>query len=201
MPNILVLDIGNVLIRWNPEILYARLIPDAAKRAHFLGEVLPPEWNLEQDRGRSWEEAEAVQIARFPHHAELIRAWRKHWHEMIPGAIAENVAVLEQARANGVPCYAITNFAGDTFAEAQTRFPFLTGFEGIVVSAHERLLKPDPAIFTLFLARYGLQAADCLFIDDSDKNVASAARLGFSTVHVTEQTDLRREVAAHGFRL
>jgi 2-haloacid dehalogenase len=201
MPDILVFDIGNVLIRWDPALAYARLIPDAQARARFFREVLPPEWNLEQDRGRAWAEAEAEAIARHPAHEDLIRAWRRHWHEMVPDAIDENVAVLADAQKAGIPCYAITNFAADTFAEAQARFPFLTGFDGIIVSAHERLLKPDPAIFDLFLARYRLTAADCLFIDDSDKNVAAAARLGFATVHVTEEIDLRRAVAAQGFRL
>lgn len=200
-PSALVFDVGNVLIRWNPELVYASLIPDAARRAHFLETVLPPEWNLEQDRGRGWPEAEAERIALFPEYADLIRAWRGRWHEMVPDALEANVAVLAQARSRGIPCYAITNFARDTFIEAQARFPFLTAFDGIVVSAHERLLKPDPAIFTLFLDRYGKKARDCLFIDDSVANVATARALGFSTIHVTGGTDLAREVASHGFNV
>lgn len=199
VPSALVFDVGNVLIRWNPELVYASLILDPSARAHFFKVVLPPEWNLEQDRGRSWAEAEAERIALFPGHAELIRAWRARWHEMVPDAIEANVAVLARARSQGIPCYAITNFARDTFVEAQTRFSFLTSFDGIVVSAHERLLKPDPAIFTLFLERYGKKAGDCLFIDDSAANVATARALGFETIHVTCNTDLAREVASHGF--
>lgn len=195
----LVFDIGNVLIRWDAEIPYRRLIPDAEARRAFLTEVLPPEWNLEQDRGRAWADAEAERIALFPDKAELIRAFRANWHEMVPDHIAENVGVLERARAGGVPCYAITNFASDTFAEAQRRFGFLNGFEGVVVSAAERLLKPDPAIYELFLARYGRKAGECLFMDDSARNVATAKALGFATIHVTPETDLRREVAAYGF--
>lgn len=199
MPDVLVFDIGNVLIHWDPDHLYAKLIPDADERAEFYRTVLPPEWNLEQDRGRPWHEAEAERIALFPDKADLIRAYRARWHETVPHALPANVTVLEDALKGGIPCYAITNFAADTFAEAQERFPFLKTFRGIVVSAQERLLKPDPAIFEVFLARYNQRAEDCLFIDDSAKNIATADAMGFATVHVTGGTDLRREIAAQGF--
>lgn len=199
MPKVLVFDIGNVLLHWDPDILFAKLIPDNGARAAFFRDILPPEWNIEQDRGRDWAEAEAERIALFPDQAPLIRAFRARWHEMIPHAITANVAVLEDARTIGIPCYAITNFATDTFAEAQARFPFLARFDGAVVSAEERLIKPDPAIFEVFLGRYGLQPEACLFMDDSAKNISTARDMGFATIHVTPQTDLRREVAAHGF--
>lgn len=199
MAKTLVFDIGNVLIRWDQELAFLQLLPDARERVAFFRDILPPEWNLEQDRGRSWAEAEAERIALFPDKADMIRSYRARWHAMVPGAIGENVAVLESARQAGIPCYAITNFAADTFSEAQARFPFLTTFAGIVISAEERLLKPDPAIFEVFLTRYGLRAGECLFMDDSAMNIATAREMGFATIHVTPETDLRREVAAHGF--
>ena len=93
-----VFDIGNVLLRWDPEIPYRRLIPDDAERARFLAEVCSPAWNLEQDRGRSWREAEDVLIAEHPEHEALIRAFRHHWPEMIPGQIDDSVAALEVSR-------------------------------------------------------------------------------------------------------
>lgn len=201
MVTTLVFDIGAVLIDWNPDYLYANLVPDPVKRQHLLTEVLPPQWNAEQDRGRPWAEAEAERIALFPQHTDLIRAFRARWHEMIPGAIPANVGVLEAALAAGIPSYAITNFAADTFAEAQARFPFLTRFEGIVISGVEKIIKPDAAIFELFLTRYALRAQDCLFMDDSAKNIATANALGFATIHVTPETDLMAEVRAHGFAL
>ena len=95
MPKVLVFDIGNVLLHWNPDILFAKLIPDNGARAAFFRDILPPEWNIEQDRGRSWAEAEAERIAQFPDQAPLIRAFRARWHEMISGAIAGTVALLE----------------------------------------------------------------------------------------------------------
>ena len=90
-PDTLVFDIGNVLIAWDSEIPYRRLIPDEKTRRHFMDVILPPEWNLEQDRGRPWSEAEAAQITLYPDHADLIRAYRAHWQEMVPGEISQNM--------------------------------------------------------------------------------------------------------------
>jgi len=200
-PEVLVFDIGNVLIHWDPHLAYLDLIPNFDARTVFFRDVLPPEWNIEQDRGRSWTEAETERIALFPDKADLIRAFRANWLASVPHAIEHNLRVLEAARRAGLPNYAITNFAADTFIEAQQRFPFLAGFDGIVISAQERLIKPDPAIFAVFLRRYGLKAQQCLFMDDSAKNIASAKNIGFATIHVTEKTDLLSEVRSFGFAL
>jgi len=198
-PTIAVFDIGNILLRWDPRNLYTRIFSTRAEMEHFLTVVCPPEWNLEQDRGRGWREGEAEAIARQPAYADAIRAFRSRWHEMLPGAIEENVALLSDLRTAGVETYAITNFAADTFAEAQERFAFLKGFKGIICSGTEGLLKPDPAIFRLFLDRYGLSAAQCAFIDDSAQNIAAAEALGFHTVHYGLGIDARRAFAQLGF--
>ena len=59
----IVFDIGMVLIEWDPEIPYRRLIPDEAERRHFLTHICSHEWNIKQDRGRAWREAEDELIA------------------------------------------------------------------------------------------------------------------------------------------
>ena len=82
-----------------------------------------------------------------------------------------------------MPLYAITNFSARSGSETVARFPFLgTAFRDVVVSGRERLLKPDPAIFRLCLERNGLDAAGCVFVDDSPKNVAGAAALGLDAI-------------------
>lgn len=197
--DIVVFDIGNVLIDWNPEHLYARVIPDPRARRWFLAHVCTPEWNRAQDRGRSFAEAIAERRALFPEWRAEIEAFRARWREMIPRAIEGSVALLERLRESGVPCYAITNFSGETFPEAQALYPFLKRFEGIVVSADEGLLKPDGAIFDLFLRRYGLAPARCLFIDDVAENVEGARSAGMRAVRYENPALLARDLRSFGF--
>jgi 2-haloacid dehalogenase len=84
------------------------------------------------------------------------------------------------------------------FRDTKKRFPFLTWFTDVVVSGEEKLVKPDAAIYTRLLERNGLQAGDCLFIDDSAANVAAARAVGMQAVHFTGVQTLRRDLAMHG---
>jgi len=196
-PSVVVFDIGNVLIHWDPRRLYRRIFDDEAEVAWFLTHVCHAAWNLDLDRGRPWSEAIAERIAAFPEHAAEVRAYDERWDEMVAGAIEGSVALLEELDASGVPLYAITNFSRAKFDHAAERFAFLSRFRGIVVSGDERLVKPDPAIFELFLSRFDLAAPDCLFIDDSAANVASAGRLGMATHHFTDAAALAAALNDH----
>jgi 2-haloacid dehalogenase len=190
MVKAVVFDVGNVLIRWDPTLLYRQLFPDPAEMQWFMENVCTAAWNLELDRGRSYAEAIASLVAEYPLHAHAIRAYDTRWQEMVPGAITENVALLERLRARGVPDYAITNFSREKWADSLVRFPFLGGFRKAFVSGHERVVKPDPKIFRLLLDRQSLDPKDCVFIDDAAANVASAEALGFATVHYDPSVDL-----------
>lgn len=194
----IVFDVGNVLLRWDPHLLYRDLIPDEEKRSWFTRNVCTAAWNIEQDRGRSWEEAVAILVAAHPEWEREIRASDERWHDTIPGVVEDSVAVLAELKAKGEKVYAITNFSREKWAECLIRFPFLQSFDGAVVSAHERLIKPDPAIFHVLLERYGLKAADCIFVDDSAKNIETARSVGMQAVHFVEPIDLRAELRALG---
>lgn len=199
MPRIAVFDVGNILIRWDQRNLYQRIFADRKQMEHFLAHVCTNDWNLEQDRGRSWAEGEAEAIARHPEFEAEIRAFRARWWETVAGPIAEHVALLQTLQANGVPTYAITNFAADTFAETCERYAFMQHFKGVICSGQEKVCKPDPAIYRLLLGRYGLNAGDCVFIDDSAANIAAADALGFHTIHATIGLDAKGAFRQFGF--
>jgi 2-haloacid dehalogenase len=194
LPSTVVFDVGNVLLRWDPRNLYRKVFDDEERMEWFLANVCTHDWNVEQDRGREWDEAVALLVDRHPDHEPAIRAFHERWHETVSGVFDENVALLKRLQEAGVPTYCITNFSGPKFREAQARFPFLASFLGIIVSGDERLLKPDPAIYRLLLSRYGLEAQDCVFIDDSAANVAGARSVGMHAIHYLEPMDLAAEL-------
>ena len=198
-PGTVVFDIGNVLLDWDPRFLYRTIFADEEEMEWFLAHVCTPEWNLEQDRGRSMAEAVAERIALFPEHEAAIRAFDVRWTETVSGSIPGSVALLERLRTAHIPDYAITNFSHEKFAVATARFPFLAAFRGTIVSGAERLLKPDPAIYRLLLDRYGLQAEDCVFIDDSPANVAGARAVGMHALHFTGPVTLGDDLRRFGF--
>jgi 2-haloacid dehalogenase len=191
-----VFDIGRVLIHWDPETPYRRLIGDEAARALFLAEVCSPAWNLEQDRGRSWTEAEA--IARHLDKAELIRAYRRLWVEMVPHAYDDTVSLLRGLIARGTDVTMLTNFAADTFREATAIYGFLGEPRGVTVSGEIGLVKPDPRIYEHHAESFGLTPERTLFIDDSLANVEGARAAGWHAVHFTGAGSLAADLARFG---
>lgn len=196
----IVFDIGKVLIHYDPELPYRRLIADEARRKWFLETVCTGDWNIEQDRGRSWADAEALLIKSHPEEAELIRAFRANWHEMVPHAYDDTVAILEGLIDEGHDVTMLTNFAADTFAEARIKFPFLNRSRGVTVSGEVRLLKPDRAIYDHHAASFGLEPAATLFIDDSEKNVEGARAAGWQALHFSGAPALAADLARLGVR-
>ncbi len=194
-----VFDVGNVLIAWDPRNLYRRLIPNEPDMEHFLENVATMGWNIEQDRGRSWKEGVDHLVALHPQHASLIRAYDEQWHEMIPGVIQGSVDILHRLQGAGIPVYAITNFSAEKWVLACERFDFLNSFKDVVVSAHERLLKPDAVIYNRLLERNRLEAGQCVFIDDSEKNVRGAQVVGMKGVHFSNAEHLAQELRLLGF--
>ena len=178
----IVFDIGKVLIHYDPYLPFSRLIPDADRRRWFFDNVCTHDWNIEQDRGRTWAEAEALLIADFPEQEDNIRAFRANWHEMVSHHYEDSVAIMLGLIEDGRDVTMLTNFASDTFAEARERFPFLNRPRGVTVSGEVRLLKPDRAIYDRHAKDFGLDPTASLFIDDSAKNVQGAIDAGWQAV-------------------
>ena len=178
----IVFDIGKVLIHYDPDLPFSRLIPDADRRKWFFDNVCTHDWNIEQDRGRTWAEAEALLIADFPEQEDNIRAFRANWHEMVSHHYEDSVAIMLSLIEDGRDVTMLTNFASDTFAEARERFPFLNRPRGVTVSGEVRLLKPDRAIYDRHAKDFGLDPTASLFIDDSAKNVQGAIDAGWQAV-------------------
>jgi len=196
-----VFDFGGVLLEWDPRHLYRKIFADPTEMEWFLTEVCHGAWNLEQDRGRPWAEAEAEAIARHPAYEPHIRAYRARWQEMVPGPIGGTVSVLERLAAADVPLYAITNFAADTLRESRERFAFFSHFRGVIVSGEVGLLKPDPAIFQCLADRHRIDFGSAVFIDDVAANVAGARAQGMAAIHFSSPRDLEQQLVALGLPL
>lgn len=197
----IVFDIGKVLLHYDPEIPYRRILPDDAERRWFFDHVCTHEWNIEQDRGRGWREAEDLLITAYPDHEQSIRAFRQNWHEMVPYAYDETVDIMRTLIAQDHDVTMLTNFAADTLKEAGERFSFLSETRGVTVSAEVGLLKPERAIYDTHVSQFGLTPAETLFIDDSPANVEGARAAGWNAVQFTSPERLRGDLAGFGFAL
>jgi 2-haloacid dehalogenase len=196
---VVVFDLGGVLLEWNPRFLYRKLFPgDDAEMERFLAEVCTEEWNERQDAGRSFADAMAELRPMHADKLHLIEAFGLRFDEMIPGAIEGTVAIASELKGRGVPLYALTNWSSETFPSQRARFPFLSWFDGIVVSGDEGVIKPDPRIFRILLERHLVAPEEAVFIDDNPRNAAAASALGIHGIHFQSPERLRAELATLG---
>ena len=191
-------DLGGVLIDWNPRHLYRRLLDDEAAIERFLAEVCTPEWNAALDAGYPFADAVAELVRAHPEQAALIEAYRSRWPEMLGGCFPETLEIMRRLRRKGIPIYALSNWAVETFPSTRDQFPFLDEFDGILLSGQVGVGKPDPAIFRLFLERFGLTAESTVFIDDSPANVAVARSLGIQALLFKDAAQIRLELQTLG---
>ena len=77
-------------------------------------------------------------------------------------------------------------------------FPFLTAFQGIVVSGKLGILKPDPRIYEALASTFGVDLKQSVFIDDSEKNVMGARAVGMQAIRFTSPKALERDLKSLG---
>lgn len=193
----IIFDFGGVLVDWNPIYLFSKEFEDEAKMNHFLENVCTPEWNMQQDAGRSLAEATKLLQQEHPEYKDLIELYYGRWEEMLGGDIQENVRILKELKQK-FPIYGLTNWSSETINIAYDRYDFFEHIDGIVVSGDEKLIKPDPRLYEILLDRFNIKANESLFIDDNAQNIDTAQNMGFHTIHYTPNTDLEKEVKAMG---
>jgi 2-haloacid dehalogenase len=193
-----IFDLGNVFITWDRALLYRSVFADPDELDHFLNHVYTLASNDRLDRGQPLDEFCAQLAQEHPRYAREILVLSDRWIETIGDVLEETVEVLDELVAAGVPCYALSNWNGGTFELVAARYDFFARFQGIVLSGHEGVVKPDPEIFRRLLDRYGIAAEAALFVDDSLKNVDAASALGLDTELFTGAGALRSALVRRG---
>ena len=197
-------DMGNVLIRFAPDVFIRRAgIPEGPDYDLLMREVYRSvEW-VELDRGvLTEEEALAAMCARLPE--RLHAAAEKlvtHW-DRPPLPVAGMEELAEDLKNAGYELFLLTN-AGPRHREYWPRFSVARLFppERVFLSAQWKLLKPEPAYYQEALRHFGLRAEECLFIDDTPTNVEAAVRAGIGgVVFHADAALLRAELRARGVR-
>jgi 2-haloacid dehalogenase len=197
--NTLVFDLGGVLIDWNPDYLYNKIIPDENERKWFLSTICTPDWNEEQDAGRSLNEATNLLVKKFPDHEKSIRAYYDRWKEMLGGPIHETVEIFRELKTQGrVKLYALTNWSAETFPVALELYEFLHWFDGRLVSGEEKVRKPFPAIYNLLIQRFNIDPHQAIYVDDNIRNVLPARELGFVGIHFRTPALFKEELKRLG---
>ena len=90
--------------------------------------------------------------------------------------------LIREIKQMGYKVYILSNYPIEIAEMHWPKFRFLPLTDGHIISAYEKLTKPDAAIYRLLESRFGLDLTECLFIDDRQINIDGAASLGMETL-------------------
>lgn len=186
----IIFDFGNVLITWQPQRIFSRMVPPEELDS-FMQNVWKEEWNNNLDSGASLADNEQALKKKYPQHSKYIAAFHARWHESLGDEIAGSVALLAQLQAAGYATYGLSNWSAETFPVARKEHPFFSSFNGIVLSGEEKVCKPDPKIYAILLERYRLLPEQCVFIDDRQENLDAAKKMGMAGILFTSPAQAR----------
>jgi 2-haloacid dehalogenase len=198
----IVFDLGGVLIDWNPRYLFTEVFQNPDELDFFLTKICSPEWNEEQDGGRTLREGTEILIKEFPDFRHEIALYYEQWHRMLGGAIESNVSMLQALKAQRrYQLFALTNWSAETFPIALREFAFLQDFQDILVSGEEGMRKPEPAFYQLMFDRFHIIPQETLFIDDSLRNIKAAEEMGLPCIHLPRGKSLSEALLTFGITL
>jgi len=103
------------------------------------------------------------------------------WGESAGVVDAETLASVSALRAHGVPVVLVTN-ATTRLEFDLVRLDLHDTFDAVASSARLGVVKPGAGIYLAAAAMAGVEAEECVFVDDSAANVAGAERLGMAGV-------------------
>lgn len=188
-----VLDIGNVMVWFYPDLYVSQFVDRKGEIDYFRRICFGAEWSA-GDRGEmSREEIIEAICKKYPADAEMIHTIMDNCDETLR-ASKKNTALLKKLHEAGIGVYYLSNVGEQAFEYMNATHEFFQYMDGGIASYREGLLKPDPAIFELFLKRYGKRAEECVFVDDTPVNAEAAAALGFHGVILKNVDDLTDEL-------
>jgi putative hydrolase of the HAD superfamily len=182
-----IFDLGGVIVEWEPARVLATFTGNRELVKYVADNGFFREAWTEFDRGTIDKESFTREWAR------LVGCPVEDCDELLEHAkrslvtIPETVALVERLSREGFRLFCLSNMSTDHYNYLKER-PVFRFFDGQVISALEGLVKPERAFYELILARYRLDANETLFIDDLERNVEGARKLGIHTVHFTCKT-------------
>ena len=178
-----IFDMGNVLMTFDGP-RFAGLFTDTPEDADLLDGALfgTTMWSLLDSGTISHETMRRYALAHLPErlHPNLNECF-DHWPEHSEPIAATNELGIRLKR-EGYGIYVLSN-ANARIMDQLGHAPIAPHLDGCVVSAKERIMKPDPAIFRLLCLRYRLDPAECLFVDDNADNCEGARVAGLRAFH------------------
>ena len=190
----IIFDIGNVLTVFGWEDYFASFgfSEDVLKRL-AKATVLSESWQ-EYDRGKMSDEEI---LNSFIENDPGIEKELRQIFQSVKGMVTrEEFAIpwLQSLKESGYHVYYLSNFSHIAHVDCAEALDFLPIMDGGILSYQDQLIKPQPEIYELLLSRYHLNPEECVFLDDTERNLLPAQALGMKTILVENHEQAVRDL-------
>ena len=174
----IVFDLGGVVFARDPR----KFEPEFIKFFSYIMLPKMPEFWEEYDRGVVSYDEVITSLAEYNSCDRELAASNLRRSILTQEAIPSTKTLIEALKAKGYRLYVLSNMSKE-FIEFLREQEVYSNFEGEVVSCEEHIVKPDAAIYSTLTARYELDPAETLFIDDRKENIEAAIAEGWQGYH------------------
>ena len=192
----IVFDLGRVIYTFWPIEYMLELGYTQEDAASLFGcEAITDLWN-EYDRGTYTRESLIDEIIKLlPDRAEDIRKiLGNDFVDRCIKIMPENLELFYDVKRRGFKVYILSNIFDDGIQHLIKRDAFLSEADGIIASAHYKLLKPEHEIYQVLFDTYNLVPEECVFIDDKECNITAARELGMHGIVFENLEDCKQQL-------
>lgn len=180
MPDVIVFDLFGVIARTQTPAAVREIEETAgASGAPFWDAywALRPGYDAGQDGAAYWADVAARLGTRFPDVPALIDADLRSWTNVDD----RMVALVHELADSGRPLGLLSNIIADLVPRFEARHEtWMARFDARTYSCDIGVAKPDPRAYRVCAERLGVDPADVLFIDDTERNVLAARETGMA---------------------
>lgn len=177
-----IFDLGAVMFDWNPEKITENFTGDVELQKRIQTELYYHQDWIDFDCAVI---TEKEAISRASERLEIPLMETEKLFEQTKESLAlipETFELLKKVKNKEINAYCLSNISPELFKYLFDRYNLFNLFDGIVTSGVENVAKPDNRIFEILFERYELNPQQCLFIDDSEANTATASMLGVNSI-------------------
>lgn len=198
-----IFDIGNIILNFDRDEVLSHFVDTEEEREWMIKNIVEtPEWygNSMIDTGFvTKEDAIVLEQDRTNHeNDELIELFWTTYTQYEP-VDTRMIDAVKNLQERGYKVYLLSNINQHNYDRVATSGLFDI-VDGGVYSYKEHKIKPYKSIYMTCLERYGLTPNECLFIDDSARNIQTAKDVGMSAEQVNKDDyfDVVRALAQYG---
>ncbi len=192
----IVFDIGNVLVKFQPDQAMRELgieeekIPKMAQATYSN-----PIWG-ELDRGVI-PEAEIIDkmVTVAPEYEEEIRLFFRDGKDKVVKTYPYAKAWIEELQQNGYKVYLLSNYPENYFElHRKSQLDFANVVDGMIISGMVMIVKPYSDIYECLFDTYNLKSEECVFLDDRPENIEGGEKLGMRGIVFESYEDAKSKL-------